>query len=155
MPDESAEALASDFRLWFSGKKTRSKNESRSKAFARFAREFLLTGQKEPKAPSPTRAVAAAPRRCPALLGRRGTRPKLAALRHGPLYGPAVLRCSARFKARNVNVNVNVNSTSTSTSTDNSNNNSRSGAAHQRPGLARNTTLIRGPAWRVLGIPCS
>src|SRR5690606_21935551 len=142
MPDESAEALASDFRLWFSGRRIRSKDKGRSKAFARFAREFLLTGQKEPKAPSPTRAVAAAPRRCPALLGRRGTRPKLAALRHGPLYGPAVLRCSARFKARNVNVNVN------STSNGNSNGNSRSAAARQRPGLARNTTLIRGQIGR-------
>ena len=47
-----------------------------------------------------TRSAAIQPRRSPALLGRRGTQPKLAALRHGLLFDPAALRCSARFTAR-------------------------------------------------------
>ena len=46
-----------------------------------------------------TRSDAIQPHRFPALLGRRGTQPKLAALRHGLLYDPAALRCSARFTA--------------------------------------------------------
>ncbi len=37
--------------------------------------------------------------RCPALLSQVGTVPKLAALRHGHLFGPLGLRCSASFKS--------------------------------------------------------
>ena len=47
-----------------------------------------------------TRSAAIQPRRSPVLLGRRGTQPKLAALRHGLLFDPAALRCSARSTAR-------------------------------------------------------
>ena len=47
-----------------------------------------------------TRSAAIQPRRSPALLGRRGTQPKLAALRHGLLFDPVALRCSARSTAR-------------------------------------------------------
>ncbi len=50
-----------------------------------------------------TCADVAVPHRSPALLGRRGTAPKLAALRQGRLYGPADLRCSAPFTARKIN----------------------------------------------------
>ena len=40
--------------------------------------------------------------RCPVLLGRSGTAPKLASLRHGRLFGRFALRCSARFMAQHV-----------------------------------------------------
>ena len=40
--------------------------------------------------------------RSPALLGRSGTAPKLASLRHGRLFGRFALRCSARFMAQHV-----------------------------------------------------
>ena len=50
-----------------------------------------------------TRSDAMKPHRAPALLGHRGTQPKLAALRHGLLFGPDALRCSARFTARKIN----------------------------------------------------
>jgi len=49
-----------------------------------------------------TRADAA--HRSPALLGWRGAAPKLATLRQGRLFGPAILRCSARFKALKIKI---------------------------------------------------
>ncbi|MCF8825134.1 hypothetical protein [Xanthomonas campestris] len=70
-----------------------------SAGLSRLRREFLLSWQKEPKPLSPTQSGAVKPHRCPALLATRGTAPKLATLRQGRLFGPAQLRCSARFKA--------------------------------------------------------
>ncbi len=75
--------------------------DMRSKAFALRASSFCL-GKRNQNRFRRTRSGAVEPHRSPALLGRRGTRPKLAALKHGPLSGPAALRCSARFTARKV-----------------------------------------------------
>ncbi len=75
--------------------------DARNKAFALCASSFCL-GKRNQNRFRRTRSGAAAPHRAPALLGRRGTRPKLAALKHGPLSGPATLRCSARFTAREI-----------------------------------------------------
>ncbi|MDC7808183.1 hypothetical protein PQS31_15315 [Luteimonas sp BLCC-B24] len=61
------------------------------------------------KVPSPDAIRRMKPRRAPALLGQRGTQPKLASLRHGLLFGPAALRCSARFTARRSKANSNGN----------------------------------------------
>jgi hypothetical protein len=47
-----------------------------------------------------TRADAVKLHRSPALLGRSGTAPKLASLKHGRLFGRLVLWCSARFMAQ-------------------------------------------------------
>jgi hypothetical protein len=49
-----------------------------------------------------TRADAMKLHRCPALLDRSGTAPKLASLRQGRLFDRFVLRCSARFMAQQV-----------------------------------------------------
>ena len=51
-----------------------------------------------------TLADAMKPHRFPALLARSGTAPKLAALKHGRLFGRHGLRCSASFKSRNGNI---------------------------------------------------
>lgn len=75
--------------------------DARNKAFALCASSFCL-GKRNQNRFRRTRSGAAAPHRAPALLGRRGTRPKLATLKHGPLFGPAALRCSARFTAREI-----------------------------------------------------
>ena len=74
---------------------------SRGNAFALCASSFCL-GKRNQNRFRRTRSGAAVPHRVPALLGQRGTRPKLAALKHGPLSGPAALRCSARFTARKI-----------------------------------------------------
>lgn len=76
-------------------------NRQKGKAFALCASSFCL-GKRNQNRFRRTRSGEAAPHRAPALLGRRGTRPKLAALKHGPLFGPAALRCSARFTAREI-----------------------------------------------------
>ena len=73
---------------------------SRKEHFVRCAPEFLLMGQKEPKALRLTLADPALPDRCPVLLVRLGTAPKLAALKQGGLFGLIDLRCSACFRAR-------------------------------------------------------
>ena len=73
-----------------------------------------------------TRSGAATPRRPPALLARCGTAPKLAALKHGRLFGRTGLRCSARFTAHKIKCKSN---------NSNSNSNSRSSAIRSRPAL--------------------
>ena len=74
------------------------------------ASSFLRDQKGTKKSLRRTRSAAIQPRRSPALLGRQGTQPKLAALRHGLLFGPAALRCSARFTARRSKANSNSNS---------------------------------------------
>jgi len=68
-----------------------------SRAFTPFGRDFLLSWQKEAKPLlAGTRADAA--HRCPALLAKQGTAPKLASLKQGA--SSALLGCGARRALR-------------------------------------------------------
>ena len=66
----------------------------------RYRAAYFCLGKSKQNRLRRTRSAAIQPRRSPPLLGRRGTQPKLAALRHGLLYDPDALRCSARSTAR-------------------------------------------------------
>ena len=82
--------------------------QRKCKAFARCARESLFDGPKrnqKPPSPDAIRRDAAAAVPCASRsTGHIGTftvpQPKLATLKHGLLFDPAALRCSARFTAR-------------------------------------------------------
>ncbi|WP_165494516.1 hypothetical protein [Pseudoxanthomonas winnipegensis] len=68
-----------------------------SAELSRLRRDFLLSCQKEAK-PLLAGTRAAAARRSPALLGRRGTSPKLASLKQGDSSAPS--SCDARLALR-------------------------------------------------------
>jgi hypothetical protein len=77
------------------------KNCRQVKSF-RLQRVTFVTAKVTKTTCARTRADAVKLHRCPALLGRSGTAPKLASLRHGRLFGRFALRCSARFMAQQV-----------------------------------------------------
>jgi hypothetical protein len=91
----------------------KAKAKAKATAFALCASSFCL-GKRNQNRWRLTRAGTAAPPRSPALLGQRGTAPKLATLKQGRLYGRTGLRCSARSTAQ---VSQHPTATATATAT--------------------------------------